>query len=400
MNIFSMAVPRCTAYFLRALALSVLVTLMAKESTAQDERPRARDIGVAPGIFQPGQLNAITDVAGVQVGQATVWEGDAIRSGVTVILPHGGNLYNERVPAAVHVANAFGKLVGSTQVEELGELETPIALTCTLCVWRVADAMVEYLLDRPDMDSVRSINPVVGETNDGFLNDIRARPVRREHVVDALQSASGGPVAEGAVGAGTGTRAFGWKGGIGTSSRVLPDGLGGWTVGVLVQSNFGGVLQILGAPVGIELGRYIYRDHVETIDSAGADDPGDGSIMIVVATDAPLSHRNLKRLAARAIHGLARTGSSGSNGSGDFVIAFSTAESVRRLEGARTPLAVDDLPNDGMSPLFQAVVEATEEAIYNSLFKAVTVSGHRGTAEALPIDKTLEILTEHGVVRR
>jgi len=400
MNIFSMAVPRCTAYFLRALALSVLVTLMAKESTAQDERPRARDIGVAPGIFQPGQLNAITDVAGVQVGQATVWEGDAIRSGVTVILPHGGNLYNERVPAAVHVANAFGKLVGSTQVEELGELETPIALTCTLCVWRVADAMVEYLLDRPDMDSVRSINPVVGETNDGFLNDIRARPVRREHVVDALQSASGGPVAEGAVGAGTGTRAFGWKGGIGTSSRILPDGLGGWTVGVLVQSNFGGVLQILGAPVGIELGRYIYRDHVETIDSAGADDPGDGSIMIVVATDAPLSHRNLKRLAARAIHGLARTGSSGSNGSGDFVIAFSTAESVRRLEGARTPLAVDDLPNDGMSPLFQAVVEATEEAIYNSLFKAVTVSGHRGTAEALPIDKTLEILTEHGVVRR
>jgi len=395
-----MAVPRCTAYFLRALALSVLVTLMAKESTAQDERPRARDIGVAPGIFQPGQLNAITDVAGVQVGQATVWEGDAIRSGVTVILPHGGNLYNERVPAAVHVANAFGKLVGSTQVEELGELETPIALTCTLCVWRVADAMVEYLLDRPDMDSVRSINPVVGETNDGFLNDIRARPVRREHVVDALQSASGGPVAEGAVGAGTGTRAFGWKGGIGTSSRILPDGLGGWTVGVLVQSNFGGVLQILGAPVGIELGRYIYRDHVETIDSAGADDPGDGSIMIVVATDAPLSHRNLKRLAARAIHGLARTGSSGSNGSGDFVIAFSTAESVRRLEGARTPLAVDDLPNDGMSPLFQAVVEATEEAIYNSLFKAVTVSGHRGTAEALPIDKTLEILTEHGVVRR
>ncbi|KPK66094.1 MAG: aminopeptidase [Gemmatimonas sp. SG8_38_2] len=373
---------------------------MARESTAQDERPRARDIGVAPGIFQPGQLNAITDVAGVLVGQATVWEGDSIRSGVTVIVPHGGNLYEERVPAAVHVANALGKLIGSTQIEELGELETPIALTCTLCVWQVADAMVEYLLGRPDMDSVRSINPVVGETNDGFLNDIRTRPVRRDHVVEALQSARSGPVAEGAVGAGTGTRAFGWKGGIGTSSRVLPDGLGGWRVGVLVQSNFGGVLQILGAPVGIELGRYIYRDQVETVDSAGADDPGDGSIMIVVATDAPLSHRNLKRLAARAIHGLARTGSSGSNGSGDFVIAFSTAASVRRMEGARTPATVDDLPNDGMSPLFQAVVEATEEAIYNSLFKAVTVSGHRGTAEALPIDKTIEILSEHGAVRR
>ncbi|MEE9131998.1 MAG: P1 family peptidase [Gemmatimonadota bacterium] len=367
--------------------------------TAQNNRPRARELGIAPGIFQPGALNAITDVTGVRVGQTTVWEGDSIRTGVTVVVPHGGNIYRERVPAAIYVANAFGKLVGSTQVQELGELETPIALTCTLCVWRVADALAEYLLRQPDMETVRSINPVVGETNDGFLNDIRARPILAEHVISALESASSGPVAEGAVGAGTGTRAFGWKGGIGTSSRVLPEALGGWTVGVLVQSNFGGTLQILGAPVGIELGRYIFRDYVESEEAGAEDDPGDGSIMIVVATDAPLSHRNLERLAARAIHGLARTGSPSTNGSGDYVIAFSTAESVRRRGGTREPLSIADLPNQGMSPLFQAVVEATEEAIYNSLFKAVTVSGHRGTVEALPIDETLEILTKHGLRR-
>jgi D-aminopeptidase len=367
---------------------------------AQNDRPRARDIGVAPGIFQPGTHNAITDVAGVRVGHTTVWEGDSIRTGVTVILPHGGNLYEERVPAAVHIANAFGKLIGSTQIQELGELETPIALTCTLCVWQVADAMVDYLLGQPGMENVRSINPVVGETNDGSLNDIRARPIRPEHVIGALQSAESGPVAEGAVGAGTGTRAFGWKGGIGTSSRTLPQEFDGWTVGVLVQSNFGGTLQILGAPVGIEFGRYIYREILDPSESNDAEDPADGSIMIVVATDAPLSHRNLQRLAARAVLGLARTGSSGSNGSGDFVIAFSTAESVRRFPGARYPHRVDDLPNDGMSPLFQAAIEATEEAILNSLFKAVTVSGHHGTAEALPIEDTLEILVKYGVVGR
>ncbi len=367
---------------------------------AQDDRPRARALGLAPGIFQPGTHNAITDIAGVRVGHTTVWEGDSIRTGVTVILPHDGNTYKERVPAAVHIANAFGKLIGSTQVQELGELETPIALTCTLCVWEVADAMVDYLLDQPGMESVRSLNPVVGETNDGYLNDIRSRPIHPQHVISALQSADSGPVAEGSVGAGTGTRAFGWKGGIGTSSRVLPRALGGWTVGVLVQSNFGGTLQILGAPVGIELGRYIYRGVLDPSGSGQPEDAADGSIMIVVATDAPLSHRNLGRLAARAVLGLARTGSSGSNGSGDFVIAFSTAESVRRTEGSREPHTVEDLPNPSLSPLFQAVVETTEEAILNSLFKATTVSGHRGTVDALPIDETLEILARYGVVRR
>ena len=400
MRTVSKTVHRSTARVIHAAAIPILVTLMATDTMAQNDRPRARDLGVAPGIFQPGTHNAITDVPGVRVGHTTVWEGDSIRTGVTVILPHGGNLYKERVPAAVHIANAFGKLIGSTQIQELGELETPIALTCTLCVWQVANAMVDYLLDQPGMENVRSINPAVGETNDGFLSDIRSRPIRPEHVINALQSADSGPVVEGAVGAGTGTRAFGWKGGIGTSSRILPKELGGWSVGVLVQSNFGGPLQILGAPVGIELGRYLYREVLDPGGSGDAEDFGDGSIMIVVATDAPLSHRNLERLAARAILGLARTGSPGTNGSGDFVIAFSTAESVRRSAGSREPHTVDDLPNEGMSPLFQAAVEATEEAILNSLFKAVTVSGHRGTAEALPIEETLEILSKYGVVRR
>ncbi len=273
------------------------------------------------------------------------------------------------MPAAIVVVNGFGKLLGLTQVSELGELETPIALTCTLCVWQVADALVAHLLAQPGMEEVRSINPVVGETNDGFLNDIRARPVRAEHVVSALESASSGPVAEGAIGAGTGTRAYGWKGGIGTASRQLPEALGGWRVGVLVQSNFGGTLQIAGAPVGVELGRYIYRRYVEPSEEPEAADPGDGSIMMVVATDAPLSAHNLRRLALRAAHGLSRTGSPSTNGSGDYVIAFSTAESVRRAPGERNPRTVADLPNDAMSPLFQGVVEATEEAIYNSLFK-------------------------------
>lgn len=386
------------ARILAALTLPLALTVMPSDSRSQTDRPRARELGIAPGIFEPGQYNAITDVAGVRVGHTTIWEADSVRTGVTVILPHDGNLYAERVPAAIHVINGWGKLVGVTQVQELGEIETPIALTCTLCVWRVADAMVRYLLEQPEMEDVRSINPVVGETNDGFLNDIRARPIRPEHVISAIRSARTGPVEEGAVGAGTGTRAFGWKGGIGTSSRVLPDALGGWTVGVLVQSNFGGVLEILGAPVGRELDRYIFREHTGT--SGGAEDPGDGSIMIVVATNAPTSPRNLERLAARATHGLARTGSPSTNGSGDYVIAFSTAESVRRRAGARTPQPIEVLPNDAMSPLFQAVIEATEEAIYNSLFKAVTVSGHRGTAEALPIERTLEVLEKHNVLRK
>jgi D-aminopeptidase len=289
----------------------------------------------------------------------------------------------------MHVGNGFGKLLGVTQVEELGELETPILLTCTLCVWRAADALVEWMLQRPGMERVRSINPVVGETNDGRLNAIRGRPVDAAAVRHALDSAKGGPVAEGSVGAGTGTIAFGWKGGIGTSSRTLPASLGAWTVGVLVQSNFGGVLQVLGAPVGRELGRHAFKDAVER---------GDGSIMIVVATDAPLSDRNLRRLAARAMMGLGRTGASASSGSGDYAIAFSTARAVRRAWDAER-LTTTELANEPASALFQAVIEATEEAIYNSLFTATTVEGNGATVEALPLDDLRRILAKYGVVR-
>jgi D-aminopeptidase len=384
----------------RSFALTcVAVVVLAPPARAQ-ARVRARDLGVAPGIFQPGVNNAITDVAGVKVGHATIVSGDSIHTGVTAILPHGGNLYFDRVPAAVHVGNAFGKLVGSTQVKELGELETPILLTCTLCVWRAADAMVAELLAQPGMERVSSINPVVGETNDGGLNAIRNRPVTASDVHAALASAAGGPVAEGGVGAGAGTIAFEWKGGIGTSSRVLPRSLGGWTVGVLVQSNFGGVLQVLGAPVGRELGKYSFKDAVNR-------ERGDGSVMIVVATDAPVSDRNLERLAARAIMGLARTGSSASNGSGDFVIAFSTAKEVRRVpanlvppDSARRLLATAELMNDDMSALFEGVVEATEEAIYNSLFMATSVTQRGRTVEAIPLDRVREILARYNVSHR
>jgi D-aminopeptidase len=378
-----------------------------------ETRPRARDIGLVVGVFQPGPNNAITDVDGVRVGHTTVIEGDSIRTGVTAILPHGGNPYLSRVPAAIYVGNGFGKLAGVTQVRELGEIETPILLTCTLCVWKAADAMVAWLLEQDGMERVRSINPVVGETNDGGLNDIRARPIRPEHVVAALESARGGPVEEGAVGAGTGTSAFGWKGGIGTSSRVLPEALGGYTVGVLVQSNFGGILQMGGAPVGIELGQYSFSGQVRRAQAgppAGdrgepaapwdpATDPQEwGSIMMVAATDAPISDRNLERLAKRVVMGLARTGSYAGNGSGDYVIAFSTANGVRR---GTTPslVRVDDLHNEQMSGLFEAAVEATEEAIYNSLLKAVTVSGNGRTVEALPLERTLEILRRYGAIR-
>ncbi len=380
---------------IRYLALPLLLALalpaMAQE-TRSEIRPRAREVGVAPGILPPGPLNAITDVPGVRVGQVTLHEGSSVRTGVTAILPHGGNLFRDKVPAAIHVGNGFGKLMGVTQVRELGEIETPIVLTCTLCVPRVADAVLDFMLEQNP--EARSVNPVVGETNDGQLNDIRARPVRAEHVLRALREASDGPVEEGAVGAGTGTVAFGWKGGIGTSSRRLAASLGGYTVGVLVQANYGGVLQIAGAPVGQELGQYFLRNEL---------DPGDadGSIMIVVATDAPLEARNLERLAERAILGLSRTGSPMTNGSGDYVIAFSVAESVRRTperRGARH--SVELLPNDLMSPLFQATVEATEEAIYNALFKATTVTGHRGTVEALPLDRTLEILGRYNVLHQ
>jgi D-aminopeptidase len=378
----------------RPLILAGLAATLLAVPAASQARARARDLGVAPGLFTPGRWNAISDVAGVRVGHVTLVEGDSVRTGLTAVIPHGGNLYFERVPAAIHVGNGFGKLLGITQVRELGELETPILLTCTLCVWRVADAMVAWLLQQPGMDAVRSINPVVGETNDGGLNAIRDRPVTASAVRVALEGAVSGPVAEGSVGAGTGTEAFGWKGGIGTSSRVLPAPLGGWTVGVLVQSNFGGILQVLGAPVGRALGRFAFQRAIP-------DSAGDGSIMIVVATDAPLSERNLGRLASRAIMGLARTGSSASNGSGDYVIAFSTAEGVRRrpMPGSPPgPRLVQDLPNDDMSALFQAVVESTEEAIYNSLFMATTVSSRSRTAEAIPLDQVRAILARYGVV--
>lgn len=380
--------------------LSCIAVAMLTASLPAQGRARARDIGVAPGIFQTGPNNAITDVAGVKVGHATIIRGDSIHTGVTAILPHGGNLYFDRVPAAVHIGNAFGKLIGSTQVKELGELETPILLTCTLCVWRAADAVAGELLAQPAMERVASINPVVGETNDGGLNAIRNRPVSVEDVRAALNSASGGRVAEGSVGAGAGTIAFEWKGGIGTSSRVVPRSLGGWTVGVLVQTNFGGVLQVLGAPVGRELGKYSFRDAVSR-------ERGDGSVMIVVATDAPISDRNLERLAARAIMGLARTGSSASNGSGDFVIAFSTAKEVRRspanlvsTDSTRRLRTTAELPNDDMSALFEGVVEATEEAIYNSLFMATSVTQRGRTVEAIPLDRVREILTRYNVTRR
>ncbi len=371
------------------LAFAAVTALASAHLTAQD-RPRARDLGVAPGIFTPGEFNAITDVAGVRVGHTTVVVGDSIRTGVTAILPHDGNPFLDRVPAGLHVGNGFGKFIGSTQVSELGELETPILLTCTLCVWRAADAMVAWQLALPGMAQVRSINPVVAETNDGGLNAIRSRPISALHVVAALESASGGVVAEGSVGAGTGTIAFGWKGGIGTSSRRLPASLGGFTVGVLVQSNFGGVLQVLGAPVGKELGRHAYRNQL-------MQERGDGSVIIVVATDAPLSDHQLERVAARAMLGLGRTGSDASNGSGDYVIAFSTSTDVRRRQGEGPARAVRMLADDAISPIFQATIEATEEAIYNSLFRATDMSSARRTVTALPIDSVRTILRKHGV---
>ncbi|MFL5613786.1 MAG: P1 family peptidase [Gemmatimonadaceae bacterium] len=363
-------------------------------TTAQGQRARARDLGVKPGVFPPGRNNAITDVAGVRVGHATIVRGDSVRTGVTAILPHEGNLFLDRVPAALHVGNGFGKLLGATQLNELGELETPILLTCTLCVWNAADALVGWMLEQPGMENVQSVNPVVAETNDGTLNAIRTRPVAAADVRAAIASASSGPVAEGSVGAGAGTVAFGWKGGIGTSSRVLPSSLGGWTVGVLVQSNFGGILQVLGAPVGRELGQYAFKREVQT-----ATERGNGSIVMVVATDAPLSDRNLRRLAARAIMGLSRTGSFAANGSGDYVIAFSTSTKVRRVFNAQR-LTTEEVANEEMSGMFEGVVEATEEAIYNSLFQATTVTGSGHTVEAIPLDKLRQVLAKYHVAER
>lgn len=373
-----------------AAAALLLVCLAATAPLAAQERQAVRHFGVVVGVLPTGPHNAITDVAGVLVGQVTIARGDSINTGVTAILPHGGNVFQEKVPAAIVVGNGFGKLAGMTQVQELGELESPVVLTCTLCVPRAADAVLTYLLGLPGNERVRSANPVVGETNDGYLNDIRMRPIAERDVLEAIGSAASGPVEQGSVGAGRGTVAFGWKGGIGSASRALPERLGGWTVGVLVQTNFGGVLQIAGAPVGQELGRYYLKGAA----TGTVPDRGDGSIMIVVATDAALTHRNLERLSHRALAGLARTGSSMTNGSGDYVIAFSTVP-VTELG-----VSVPPVPNDRVSPLFQAVIEATEEAIYNSMFLASAVTGHRGTIEALPLDATLEILRRYGVIRR
>lgn len=346
----------------RAFALYALAMLASQPAAA--DRPRARDLGVAPGVMQPGPLDAITDVAGVKVGQVTLVAGERVRTGVTVILPHGGNLFQQKVPGAVFVGNAFGKLAGSTQVRELGTIETPIVLTNTLAVGPAVEGVVAWTLAQPGNEAVRSVNALVGETNDGALNDIRGGHVTRDHVIEAIRSARTGPVEEGAVGAGTGTIAFGWKGGIGTASRRVEQGGEAWTVGVLVQTNFGGRLTIAGVPVWKHLAPPVQ----ERVASA------DGSCMIVVATDAPLDARNLERLAARAIYAMARTGSTYSNGSGDYAIAFSTATMAREF-----------LPTDAVSPLFEAVMDATEEAIYDSLLKATDTTGNGRTVRAIPV---------------
>src|SRR5216684_46784 len=356
------------------MRILLVLVLFSAILTAQTVRPRARELGIKVGVIPTGPLNAITDVAGVAVGHTSVIRRDDIRTGVTAILPHQRNLFVEKVAGAVFIGNAFGKLAGSTQVEELGEIETPILLTSTLSVWKVADALVDYMLALPGNEKVQSINPLVGETNDGQLNDIRGRHVGRDEVFSAIRNAKTGAAEEGSVGAGTGTVAFGFKGGVGTSSRRIP---GGYTVGAMVQTNYGGVLTIAGAPVGVELGLHSLQDQLNT---------GKGSVMIVIATDAPVDARNLKRLAARAMLGLGRTGAAGNNGSGDYSIAFSTSHSPSLLS------------NDAMSPLFLEAVEATEEAVYNSLFRATTITGRGRTVEALPIEKTMEILGRHRAV--
>jgi D-aminopeptidase len=372
----------------------LLGSLMATGASAE-ERPRARDIGLVVGTFRTGPLNAITDVAGVRVGHATLIAGDDIRTGVTAIIPAPGNLYTHPVPAWIHVGNGYGKLIGETQVREFGEIETPILLTCTLCVWSAANALKEWNYLQPGMGE-HTVNPVVGETNDSEVNNMWADPIGREQVFAALDGAKGGPVEEGSVGAGTGTQAFGWKGGIGTSSRVLPDSLGAYTIGVLVQTNYGGVLTMNGAPVGRELGNYSYREDLEA--GGASDGQEDGSIMVVVATDAPLTARNLDRLGMRAMMGLARTGSFASNGSGDYVIAFSTDRSGRRPRISETAVSSDVLVNESMSPLFAATAEATEEAIYNAILKATTVSSSRGALEAVPLEAVSEILQKYDVL--
>ncbi|MDG1707923.1 MAG: P1 family peptidase [Emcibacteraceae bacterium] len=373
-----------------------LILISTISLSAQAEQVRARDIGIAPGILKTGVHNAITDVEGVLVGHVTLNEGDSIRTGATAILPHGGNIYSDKVPAAAVIGNGFGKMMGYSQIHELGEIETPIVLTNTLNVPRAADAILDWTLKQSGNEAVRSVNTIVGETNDAGLNDIRGRHLTPEIIIKAIDGAKSGPVEEGDVGAGKGTVAFGFKGGIGTSSRILPKELGGYTVGVLVQSNYGGILTMDGVPIGEELGQYYMRGYVDS-------DKADGSIMMIVATDAPLSDRNLERLGNRALTGLARTGSSMTNGSGDYVISFSTADSVRRTSDRRNANAmVEDLPNNRISPLFQAVAEATEEAVYNSLLMARSVTsknvvtGETRTVNELPVDKVRKILKKYG----
>lgn len=385
----------------KPLFATVAVLLTTSFALAQElnreQRPRTPELQFKVGILPSGLLDAITDVDGVMVGHQTIIRGDNVRTGVTAILPHSGNLFREKVPAAIFVGNGYGKLTGSTQVGELGEIEGPILLTNTMSVPQVADALTSYVLGLPGNEDVLSFNPVVGETNDGFLNDIRGRHITPEDVYAAIRNAKSGPVAEGAVGAGTGTVAFGWKGGIGTASRRLPANLGGYTVGVLVQTNFGGVLTIAGVPIGQELGQYYLRKELHQAGSGSG--RSDGSCMIVVATDAPLEARNLNRLAARTLLGLARTGGAASNGSGDYAIAFSTAKQngIRTADKALTR-HTEVLTNDAMSPFFLAAIEATEEAVYNSMLKATTMSGNGHTVEALPLGKTLEILRKYHVI--
>jgi D-aminopeptidase len=382
------------------VSLSCVWMFCAQLLCAQAEaRPRVRDVGIEIGVVSPGPLNAITDVAGVKVGQTTIIRGDNIRTGVTAVLPHAGNLYQERVPAAIFLGNGYGKLTGSTQVNEMGEIETPILLTGTDSVFKAADALITYVFRLPGNENVLSVNPVVGETNDGYLSDIRSRPISADDVFSAINNAKDGPVEEGVVGAGTGTIAFSWKGGIGTASRRLSASLGGYTVGVLVQTNFGGNLIIAGVPIGKELGHsYPAVASAKGEPSAQKLPTPDGSCMMVVATDAPIDHRNLLRLAARAMMGLARTGSSETNGSGDYVIAFSSSADVRIDPKATLYRPKELLGNESMSPLFEAVIEATEEAIDNSMFRAHDVTGNGHTIKALPLQQVIELLKAHGAI--
>lgn len=372
---------------MKKTCLAIVLLTITICTTAQNKR--LRDYGVVIGILPVGKNNAITDVEGVKVGHTTLMVSDSIRTGVTAIVPHAGNIFREKVPAAIYIGNGFGKLAGYSQVKELGNLETPVVLTNTLSVPAASDAIITYTLQNPENKEVRSVNSIVGETNDGYLNDIRGRHVKQQHVLDAITNAGNGPVAEGNVGAGTGTICFGYKGGIGTSSRVLPKSLGGYTIGVLVQTNFGGTLEIAGVPIAKELNNYPYKDALTK---------SDGSCMIVVVTDAPVDARNLERLAKRAFMGLAKTGGIASNGSGDYVIAMSVAKSNFVTESNFYKTEV--LSNDGMTPLFLAAIEATEEAIINSLFAAQTMTAKGNKKiEALDVKKVMEIMKKYGRVK-